>query len=914
MTSLPKTSFGAGEIAPALYGRTDLDRYYAALRICQNFIVLRSGGVTNRPGTRAIKSAKCNETVWGSPPVHDEYATRLIPFVFSDDQTYVLELGERYLRIYRSGVSLEFVAGDVPAWGAGTTYAAGAFVSKSGLVFRALQGANLNHDPVSGAPWWINDETVEVVTPYLQTELFDLQYTQSADVMTVVHALHPPMELARYSDTDWRLTEQARTPTVPPPASVTVIGAGGAGGATPGGIASRLGGDGIWPSFSNAEGTKKKWAYQVTTVSPEGRESLPTTSPTDLETVMTSDSPNTVEWDYPVFGATWSGATTYVAGDLVRYPFDGFIYRSLQDGNLNHVPSGGAPWWEEVDVTAELAASYNVYRARNGTYGYIGTKKSDEVYPGATGKLTFIDDDIVPIYTDTPPTWEDPFDAADKYPSVVAYFQQRLCLAATNGQPETVWMSRSGDYHNFGTSSPPKDDDRIQFTIAAGKVQRIMHLIPLRQLIALTEAGEWLVVGGADEIVTPATTGLRAQGFRGASKVPPVLIGESAVFVQRKGSVVRDLNYSLEQDAFVGQDLSVMSSHLFDGHRIVDWAYAQVPFSVVWAVREDGVLLGFTYMREQQIWAWHRHTTDGLVKSVCVVSEEGEDVLYVLVQRNISTAIDRDFSYIERLQSRAIADFREDPWFVDAGVRHDGFAQNAGALTLSVDNMSPAGTPFTVGASGALFAGSQVGDLFVFRNGGDWIRCRITQVLSTSQAAMVADKDLNEDQFPTPADGTWAKGISSLATPFFGTVGTPVVLAVFADGFSQGRIGEGGTGTIQLAEQAVYVIAGLPIDAELETLDLALAQTSIRDREKVVGKVCVQVENSMGLWVGPRGHEAQFIPRDGYGDLGDPQPITDLIEVRADTTWNKGGRVVVQQRDPLPLTVLAIIPEVTVAG
>jgi hypothetical protein len=909
MSSLPKTSFASGEIAPALYGRTDLDRYHSALRVCQNFIVLRSGGVSNRPGTLKVGEAKCNETVWDSPnytSVHDEYATRLLPFVFSDDQTYVLEFGEKYIRIYRAGVPLEYTAGDLTAWNAGTTYAAGDFVSKSGLVFRALQGSNLNHDPISGAPWWINDETIEVVSPYLQTELFDLQYTQSADVMTIAHPSHPPMEFERFSDIDWRLVVQARAPTVSPPTSVTIVLAGdtGSGGAPVGSIGTIVAGIGL-PA---PQGTPKQWEYQVTAVSPEGRESLPASSPSGVNQYMTSETPNTVKWEYSE--ATYAGGTTYAKGALVQYNVPPVkMYRSLQDGNIGHTPSSSPTWWEEVDVTTELYASFNVYRARNGIFGYIGSRKA--TYPGTQ---TFKDDDIVPIYTDTPPTWEDPFDAADKYPSVVAYFQQRLCFAATNTRPETIWMSRSGDYHNFGTSSPPKDDDRIEFTVAAGKVQRIMHLIPLRNLIALTEAGEWLVVGGADEIVTPATTGLRAQGFRGASRVPPVLIGESAIFVQRKGSVVRDLNYSLEQDAFVGQDLSVMSSHLFDGHTIVDWAYAQVPFSVIWAVRDDGVLLGFTYMREQQVWAWHRHTTDGLVKSVCVVSEGGEDVLYMLVQRNISTAFNRDFSHIERMQSRVITDFRTDPWFVDAGVLYDGFAQNAGAVNLSVDNMSAAGTPFTVGASGALFTGSQVGDLFVFKNGGDWIRCRITKVLGASQAEMVADKDLNEDQFPLPADGTWAKGISSLATPFLGYVYDPVYLAVFADGFSQGLISEAGTGTIQLAEQAVYVIAGLPIAAEIETLDLALPQASIRDREKVVGKVCVQVENSMGLWVGPRGHEAEYAPRDGYTALGDPQPITELVEVRPDTTWNKGGRIVVQQRDPLPLTVLSIIPEVTSGG
>ena len=156
-----------------------------------------------------------------------------------------------------------------------------------------------------------------------------------------------------------------------------------------------------------------------------------------------------------------------------------------------------------------------------------------------------------------------------------------------------------------------------------------------------------------------------------------MVIGDTALFVQEKGSRVRDIRYTFEADRYTGDDLSILARHMFEGYEIVDWAYAQEPYSIVWAVRDDGTLLSLTYLREHNIYAWCRHVTDGSFESVCAVSEGDQDVVYVIVKRNINGS---DVRYIERMRERNFATI-EDAFCVDAGLTYDG------AATTTISNL-----------------------------------------------------------------------------------------------------------------------------------------------------------------------------------------------------------------------------------
>lgn len=328
--------------------------------------------------------------------------------------------------------------------------------------------------------------------------------------------------------------------------------------------------------------------------------------------------------------------------------------------------NGAAKEWKNTVSWAAVAGveTYNVYREKSGTFGWVGRSKT----------TSFTDDNMAPDLTDSPPGLRVPFDGPGNYPQTVAYYQQRRVFAGSTAKPQTVWLSVSSAYNNFSVTTPTKDDDAITLTIAAQAVNEIRHLVPLTSLIALTSGAEFTVGPGSQaEPVTPSNIQTRPQGYRGAAHTPPLVVGNTVLYVQAQGGIIRDLGYDYTSDSFTGNDLSVLANHLFAGHSIVDWAYAQTPYSIIWAVRDDGVLLGLTYMKEQKVWAWHRHDTDGLFESVATVPEGNEDGVYVVVRRQIGGLWTRT---VERMATRVVSSV-QDCFCVDSGLTYSGPAVSA---------------------------------------------------------------------------------------------------------------------------------------------------------------------------------------------------------------------------------------------
>lgn len=153
-------NFNGGEVSPKMYGRADDQKYKSGLAQCINFLCTPQGSVESRAGFRFVREVKDSDT-----PV------RLIPFIFSDSQTMVLEFGVHYIRFHTQAQTL-----------------------------------------IDG-----NGNVYEVVTPYEADDLFDLHFTQNADILTIVNVNYPPKELRRYSLTDWRLVTADFSPPCNPP-------------------------------------------------------------------------------------------------------------------------------------------------------------------------------------------------------------------------------------------------------------------------------------------------------------------------------------------------------------------------------------------------------------------------------------------------------------------------------------------------------------------------------------------------------------------------------------------------------------------------------------------------------------------------------------------------------------------------
>lgn len=265
--------------------------------------------------------------------------------------------------------------------------------------------------------------------------------------------------------------------------------------------------------------------------------------------------------------------------------------------------------------------------------------------------------------------------ASDGYPTVPTFFQQRLILAAPLGAPQTFYMSQPGSYYNFNVSSPTQATDSITGSLVSGQLNTIKSMVSQPTgLLILTDRASWLVNGGgAGTAVAPDATVANAQSFNGASDVPPIIANFDILYVQSKGSIVRDSSYNIYANIFTGTDISVISSHLFTGHTVTEWAWAEEPFKVVWGVRNDGVMLLLTFLKEQEFIGWTHCLTDGDFKSVAVVTEgtaTGDvDAVYTVVERNINGFV---VKYIERIAEREFPNGVEDAWCVDAALQYVG--------------------------------------------------------------------------------------------------------------------------------------------------------------------------------------------------------------------------------------------------
>ncbi len=857
MSSIIQRSFAGGEIAPALYARADTTKYATGLRTLRNFLLMRHGGAQNRPGSEFVCEVKDSSK-----------EVRLIPFIFNSTQTYMLEFGDQYMRVIRSGVQSTLTSQAItgitnanPAvltYGGADTYANGDEVYISDIVgpigtylnnrnFKVASvdtGANtfalnyMNGTAVNSTAMgaYTSGGTVEEVytisTPYVEADLAELQFIQSADVITIVHPSYAPRELSRSGHVSWTLSTITFAPTIAAPTSPNNNG----------------GGSGV-----------TIWA--ITSVASETLEESLQSSDTSSNATPTSGAPITITW-----------------------------------------------------TVASGAQEYNVYKKTNGVYGFIGV---------AIG-TSFIDDGIIADANDTPPTARNPFNATDDYPSTVTYFQQRLTFANTNNNPETVWGSRSGQYKNFTVSSPIQDDDAVTFSLAGRQVNEVRHLVDLGQLLSLTSGGEWTIAGDGAGILKPGDINPKQYSYNGANSLAPIIIGGNALYVQARGSVVRDLAFDYQVDGYRGNDLTIFSAHLFDSNTLVDWCYQQIPHSIVWAVRDDGVLLGLTYVREHQLWGWHRHDTDGTYENVSVVPEGNEDFLYVVVKRTINGATKR---YIERVTTRQVdEDAVEDSIFVDASLSYDGRNTNS-SHTMTLSEYSSGGwlytSTITCTSSSSYFEAADVGNaVHITGADGTIVRFTITEYVSatvvrgTPQATVIA-------AMRSAALSDWALAVDEL-TGLWHLEDKDV--SIFADGFVVANPNNEAydtvnvtNGTISLDKPYTVIHVGLPYLSDLETLDIeSTSGETLTDKNKIVQRVSMHVEASRGIWVGPKPpSDDDTDPLENLMEVkirndetyDDPVALaTEVVEVLISPEWNSNGRVFVRQTDPLPLSVLSIVP------
>ena len=517
-----QNSFSKGVLSPSLQGRIDLNQYSLGLKKLENGIVLQEGCVINRAGLEYIGSVK-----------YPNKKVRLFPFVFNQDENYILEFGDKYIR----------------------------FINKGGYI--------------------LDDENqiYEIETPYLEKDLFSIDYVQQADVITFVHKDYKPRELSRLAHNNWSLSEIAFEASIKPPENLKAVYTG------------------------STSSNTTTYEYVICSV--------------DKETNEESSRSEVVE----------------VLGHLEAY------WTTAEYIDLT---------WDEVDGALE----YNIYRAVNGIFGYVGT----------TSNTTFRDNNIEPDLSSCAPIFTNPFE--EENPSCVCYFQQRKIFASSQNSPQTFWATQSGSNKNFNISRPLNATDSITMSIYDNVANVIQHLIPFDDLIVMTTNAEWVVNGSDGVFCANPSPVSNMQSCYGSSKIKPVISGSMVLFVQSGGNIVRDLGYSYLSDSYDGEELTLLCNHLFEGKQIIDMAYSKEPYRILWCVMDDGTINALTYNPKQKISAWHTHKTKGKFESVSVVRENNEDIAYFVVKRTINN---QDVRYIERFKSRVINSL-ENAFFLDSAL------------------------------------------------------------------------------------------------------------------------------------------------------------------------------------------------------------------------------------------------------
>jgi hypothetical protein len=278
------------------------------------------------------------------------------------------------------------------------------------------------------------------------------------------------------------------------------------------------------------------------------------------------------------------------------------------------------------------------------------------------------------------------------YPGAVSFYGDRLFWGGSTGYPQRVDGSCVGDYENmeptsFATGSTTDntviaDDDALALSLNANDVNAVKSIGEDEQgLIVFTVGGEWIVrPSNQNEALTPTNVRATRSTAWGCSEPQPVRVGKPHIFVQRAGRKIRELAYVFADDGFKSPDLSIASEHITRSG-IIAIAYQAQPQTILWCVRADGVLVGMTYDREQEVIAWHKHVLGGafgagsaVVESAAVIpnSTGTADQLWLIVKRTINGTTRRYVEFMTPFFDDSIA--QADAHFVDCGLKYSGAA------------------------------------------------------------------------------------------------------------------------------------------------------------------------------------------------------------------------------------------------
>lgn len=926
------SSFNAGEWTPALFGRVDLQKYYSACEILENMVCKPHGPATQRPGTYFVEeSVGRNEIVNGTFDDSDGWTTGA-GYSIADGTlqaiTGVASFAYRDLEFARTGTReyevcyelSDIASGSIRVILQGTPDASGILRDVDGaycekitceanlvtkvafwktndfagkvdnvtvreanpitelLTFNfstqqnymlAFTEKNIRFFKNGGIVLDGNNKPVELATPFLQEDLFDLSFTQSADTFYIAHASYKPRKLERFSHTDWLLSEIEFESW---PGSV-ITGAREV--AANVGSERRLMVDA--PNHGLTAGDDVKIFDVVGAGDINGWRSVY----------------DTLKSTFKIRNLDASGYSDYVSG--------GKVIRIAKITGITQAnpavvtaPHHRSAQGDRVVLTA-VAGMVEV----NEISFEVGNKTAD------TFELKGIDSTGYTAYSGggAVECLGEDFSLESHYPSCVEFFEERLYWANSNFKPQTLWGSVVGDYQNNRLGA--NDDDAIEYTIAAKGVNPILWLAPQEKLLMGTIGAEWKIGSASDEEpLTMYSVNAKRQSTWGSKKIPALLVNDVILFVQRGGTKVREFVYSLEKNGFVAPDLTILAEHIF-ASKIVDMAYQQEPTNTLWCVCGNGSLACMVYERSQDVVGWSRILTEGIFKSIAVVpTTADEDRVWVAVNRTVQGI---ECCYIEYLKPWKW-EIAEECFFVDSGISYNGGAKKEISNITLADpvNLTIAGHGFEEDEKIKLENIIGTTEL----NGNTYL----VKVQSANSINLydLEDNSLDGTEFEEyESGGTVKRVISSITSGLKHLHGK--TCAILADGCVQESQVIDENGGCPVGTYANQIHIGLPFVAKLKPLNLEAGQQEGTSQGKIkrIHALKVRFQDTMACQAGTCKEDLEeilFRSDSDPSDIAIPPFTGDKELTGFPGSYESNGDILLVNKCPLPLTVTALMP------
>lgn len=927
----------AGELAKNMWGRTDFEKYDAAWARAHNWQVDYRGPLYTRAGSEfgdlvervRGETAKIVEFQY-APDIANTYAC-----IFTDekvrfvqDNAYVLE----------DAVTIGSVAngtGDrITITATSHGYADGDWVKCSGftdstLTFlngRTVQVANKTTntfdlwDPITGAlitEASINTDTgsayriYTITSPYAQEDLARLYAVQIRDYVRLMHPDYPIKNLIRNDATDWEITNESIGSAI---AQVTNL---------------------ALDATSHAEACT--FVYQVAAIGSNGEEGVPAVLIiTNAAAVMDEVGRKiSISWD-AVTGAVYyriyrsiqfrdgTTATVYpdcevgyigrtvgpqfsdpgITPDFSQQP--NLAYNPFANGRINYVsvttdgtgyswdstiswPSGGSGAVGFLIVPAAGGAVSGV-RVLNGGEGYTGTSVSAGTGTGFAGVA-----DLSP--------------SSGNNPVCGAVFQQRMVYGATANYPLRLFGSKAGLLSNFDASQLASASDSYEFDVDAEVVSPMRHLVPIRGgILSFFETGVWLVYGPGEKELSTQNARADPQTAVGASYVRPIYVDTYVLYCGAAGQELIILAYNDSARAFVDQNLSLLSNHLFsDDNPILNISFSKNPRKIVYAVQSNGRMLSLTIDANNSVYACTPLWTQGKFLDVKAIDENNRTNIYVLTERRIES---KTVTFFERLVDRKFATI-DDAFCVDAGLTltktaPDGWlmpSSFSGAVTFTVEGA----TPFTAGDVGkVLRCGYGKATITGYTSSSV-----ITGTWSRGLDTAVDHEPEDEDTPKTFATGNWwLDATTTELTGLWHLEGKSV--AVLADG----TVVTGKTvtdGKVTLATAASRITVGLGFQCIAQSLPITVSDVPIEGRKKDIVGVALRIYETAALKYGSSLSKLRVIADRAQRLWNREDRLrNEVVYAVPASGWSIDNQIYFVQDSPLPATILNFVRDTDV--